>query len=286
MRLSSLFLIPLSFILLACQDDNKTSTNTQPEPETLVTVNQQAITAIDLDVMTEKMFARDVALAQGQQLQEKALESMVMMLLIAQAGERQASTQELAEIDAKTQRYREELLAEMYLRNNANVAPPTAQDIQQYYSDNKALFGEKDIHYFELVRTTSKPKAAALKNQLEILSTLNQDNWLQQTASLKQQTRQYEVVSANTALPNLSPSLLRSVNALAEGEVSKVIMINQNPHVVRKVKTLTKEAAPLAEVRDRIRRTLAAKKLKEQVKTVSQTLMQQADIVYANANAQ
>ncbi len=285
MKLQFLAFVFLMAALVGCgdKDPSQSKANTAKE-EVLVTVNGQEITETDLTVTTEKIFSRGVANLYSQEINEKALESMVMMMAIAQDSEAKATSEELQVIESKTKRYREELLTELYMRKFADVSPPTEKQIKEYYEANKVVFGEKQIKQFEIIRTKTKPKGEALQKQLAELGKLSAEAWSSQVAALKKEKDVYEVVVSSTDVPNLDRSIVRVLSGMKKGEVSKVVYLNDKPNVIKVVNETVKQASPLAEVKTRIRKTLAAKKLKRHIKDVSSEIIKNAEVKYEQAN--
>lgn len=269
-------------VLFACQQQEEPSSISDSTAGTLVTVNGQVISEGDLDVMTEKMFARNNQVFQSQDVREKALESMIMMSLIAQEGEKSISRNMLDEVNAKSRFYREELLAEQYIREHVDVLPPSEAQIQAYYDSNRALFEKKAVHYFDFISTRFKPEPNALKDYTDELSGLKNGAWYEEIEHLKRQTEVYEVISTHTTQPGLHKSMLQAVGQLAEGETSSVVMINNKPYVFYLAKVQAGKQVPLLQVKDRIRKILAAQTLKAHVKQISEKLMEQSSIIYAN----
>lgn len=281
MKLLSLLILSL-VVLSACQQEpvpEKSSSAT-----TLVTVNGQAITDVDLLVTMEKLFSRGPAAPLfSAEIEGKALESMVKMMVIAQAAEREASEQQLEEVDAKVRRYREELLTEIYLRQHGNVAPPTQAEIIDYYENNKTLFGEKPIKHIAVIRTKAQPANSELQSVLQQIQLVREkDDWSNLAANLKTQNSPLEYLTLTTDIPQLDKSLLRATDSLEQGQVSNVVYIDNRPHLVKLLKVTTQSAQPLETVKNQIRKTLAAKKLKQQIKTISDQLLAKAEVIYLN----
>jgi hypothetical protein len=288
MKLTMILLLSLIF-LSACEQKatpEKLASENPQAGSSLVTVNGQPITDVDLSVTTKKLFSRSPAsLVFSADIKNKALESMVMMMVIAQAGERQASEQQLEEVDAKVRRYREELLTEIYLRQHGNVAPPTQIEIANYYENNKALFGEKPLQHIAIVRAKTRVSGAELQQTLQRIQSLrDRSDWSTVATDLQFEDSAVEYLTATTDIPQLDKTLLRVADALEEGEVSNIAYIDNKPHIVKLLKTTTKRASPLETVSDRIRKTLAAKKLRQQIKSLSDELLTTAEVVYVDAN--
>lgn len=276
-RIGIVCIFPL--MLLGCGED-KVAELSDSSSNVLVRVNGHPITDVDLTVTTDRLFARGATSHYAEGVREKALESMVMMMAIAQQSEAKASVEELQEIDAKSRRYREELLTELYIRKFADVTPPSEKQIADYYEANRALFGEKPVKQFDLVRTKHKPEGDALSASLERLNGLSAKTWAEHIIKMKNDNDMFEVVSSTTDVPNLDRALLRVVAGLQEGQISNVVYLNDQPQIIMLVKETKKNARPLHEVRNTIRKTLAAQKLKQHIKDVSAEILVGANVQY------
>lgn len=269
--------------LVACSD-KKAALDSEPsleQSDVLVTVNGQAITSRDLARTTEKLFASPAAQAFALDIEAKALESMVMMTVIAQASAGSLDQESIADIDSKVARYREELLVESYLRVNADVTPPTRVEIEQFYNDNLEAYGKKTIRKFTAVRAKNE---TAESDKLKLTQALNDfraaPSWDKQI-SASANGFALEIVAGSTDLPGMDAALLNVVNSLDKSETSKVVYVSGKPQVIRVNNVLELQAQPLNEVEASIRKTLAARKLKNQLRDMYQKLKESANIVYS-----
>jgi hypothetical protein len=61
--------------------------------------------------------------------------------------------EDLAVLDKKINRYREQLLVKMYLVRQTNPEPVTLKMVKDYYEGHPEKFGGKTIREFEMIAT-------------------------------------------------------------------------------------------------------------------------------------
>jgi len=273
---SVLWFLVLALLVSSCQKKVETAADggsKKVEPNLLATVNGKKITESDLALMEEKYFSNLVAGDRIEQVKAKTLESMVMMMTIAQEAESKLTAEQRLAVNTKLTRYKEELLVDVYLRNSANVVPPNESEMLDFYNKNKDLYGEKTIKTFEILRVTG-----VSNNKLPVhLKALEEYRSKEQWANLPSG---YERLESSTGTSGLSSTITNAVASLAKGQVSKVVYLNKMPQIVRVMEELELPARPFPEVRERIRKTLAAKKLKLELKRISNDLLAKADVKY------
>jgi len=273
---SVLWFLVLALLVSSCQKKVETAADggsKKVEPNLLATGNGKKITESDLALMEEKYFSNIVAGDRIEQVKAKALESMVMMMAIAQEAESKLTAEQRLAVNTKLTRYKEELLVDVYLRNSANVVPPNESEMLDFYNKNKNLYGEKTVKTFEILRVTG-----VSNNKLPVhLKALEEYRSKEQWANLPSG---YERLESSTGTSGLSSTITNAVASLAKGQVSKVVYLNKMPQIVRVMEELELPARPFPEVRERIRKTLAAKKLKLELKRISNDLLAKADVKY------
>lgn len=270
-------LVGLLFLLQACGEE-KTQ---EIDVDALVSVNGVVISQVDLAVTKARLMPESTLASLGNAADKKALESLVMMSVIAQKSEALAQPDALALINAKTRQYREELLTEAYMREHANVQAPSEQEVADFYQSNKALFGERPVKQFSIVRAVNTPKDQQLATVLDQLRVIKQqEDWAEMSTSLAKNPLLEKIDNTSDAGPQLKHDILRVVEKLDQGDTSSIVFVDGKPHLIRVTKASIKKAAPLAQVRSNIRKALAAKKLKQQLKAVAGELTADADIKY------
>ncbi len=268
-----IWLIALIFSLLACNKNNGLPENA------VMTVNGEVLTQQDLVFAKEKLRLKTGASFSDSGIDGKVKESMVMMAALAQESEKTATPEELVAVSAKVKRYREELMAELYLKKNASVTAPTISESLAYYERNKEFFGERTIRQIEIIRVVKQPNEVELEGVLAALTKVKkQSDWA--AAVKKTVANSLEYVEASTGVEQLHPMLRRVANGLNEGQTSNIVYIDKVPQIVRVKKLLAVKAKPFEEVKEEISNTLAEKKLRQEIKALSDTLVNKAEVVY------
>ncbi|HEY3488059.1 MAG TPA: peptidylprolyl isomerase, partial [Gammaproteobacteria bacterium] len=184
-------------------------------------------------------------------------------------------------IDIKVRRYREELLAEAYLRANAKPSVPTDAEISDYYAKHPELFGAAPVRSYEILQSKSGLNAEQAAKLLQFLTTAKQQrDWRAYAAQLKNQGQPVIYLQGRSDGPALSPRLLQVINGLSAGQVSDVFYLDKQPHLLRVKAIETPPARPLAEVRVEVRKIMAVQRMKESIKQIAQQILDKSDVVY------
>jgi hypothetical protein len=226
-----------------------------------------------------EMFGEYQASAMDEATRAKLLDSMVATLALAQKSEAELAADELARIEHKTRRYRENLLVSEYLRRNADRQPVTEAMIQDYYERNPQRFGATSVPRYQLL-TTQQPLAidqrnAFLKKYAELKSAPSLEAMHQGFQQSGFDTL-YQTGVAEAGL--LSTRLQQLIDSQAPGELSELHYIDDKPYLVLVDEVIQTSPQPLAEVRGQIRKTLAMAQLKEAVRSLSEQVKQEASI--------
>jgi len=281
--------ISLFLALAACEGEQQVNTQpsappAQPAAETVAVdvaaeVNGETITRAELEQQAIDMFGEYQASAMDDAARQKLLESMVATLALAQKSAAELSADELARIDNKTRRYRENLLVSEYVRRNIDAQPVTESMIRAYYDKNRAQFGASRLPRYQLL-TTRQPLSVDQRNAF--FRTYGE---LKSAASLEAMDRRFRqsgfdtVYQTGVAEPGLLSSRLRQlIDSQPPGRISELHYIEDKPYLVLVEDVIETGPQPLSEVRGQIRRTLAMARLKQAVQQLSQQVKQEASI--------
>ncbi len=269
----------LTVSVVACKSETDRPKVKSP---VLATVNGEAITQRDVVLATEKLFSSQSNLAKSEKVKKRALESMVMVVALSQESQKKATEDELLSVETKVKRYREELMTELYLRKYAEITPPTESELLGYYENNLDQFGEEVVKEYSLIRTKTKPIE---NDQADILNRLkafkNQSDWVAIGGQLKKTAdKDFELVSGTSDVSGLDKQLKALLNNLDVDQVSNVVFIDKKPHLVKVTKQFNKDARPYFEVKNKIKKILTAKNLKQQIKVVSDKVVANSEVEY------
>jgi len=269
-----------TWTIAACNQEAKLPVgDASTKSDILVTVNGDGISQAEVVLTTEKLFSKVNAQTFAKDIENKALESMVMMMALAQESESKANADELRVIDVKVKRYREELLTDIYLRKYADMLPPTESEIRDYYDRHPARFGKKEVRHFDIARAVTKPNETQLASVLAQLQDLrDRTDWL----AAKNSSGLVEVLSSSSDVPQLDAKILSVAKQMAKGETSAVVYIDGKPLLLRINDVSKVDARPFVQVKESIRKTLSANKVKQQVKVLSAKILNNADVKYFN----
>jgi hypothetical protein len=212
----------------------------------------------------------------------KVLESLVTSRAIALAREPELDAQSRAELEKSVARYREQLLVEQYIADHYAPKPISQAEIVAYYKEHATSFGAHSVRSFELL---TSPLDAGAQPQQDALTKLaaasNTADW-KATASKHpaagQAAIEYQTGTASDQV--LHPRLRHTLLSLPLRQTSATIVIDQRAYIVRVTGESETEPRPLAEVSDGIRKSLAARALKDSVANASADVRKRTQIEY------
>jgi len=245
----------------------------------LATVNGSPVTRAELDVMIGRMFGEHGTTHITPEIEQKALESLVMARAIAGRERNQADAETLAAIDAKTARYREELLVEAYLKAHAGAYVPSEHDINAYYKAHPGLFGSETVYSYELLASAAKPAPERLPAVLKVLTDAGkQADWRRLAAANKELIW----LQKRSDKPAADDRLTGVLKQLAAGDVSDIVYLAGKPQRLRLLEVETTPPKPLDDVRVAINRSLAARHLQHGIREIADEILKDTDVVYLN----
>lgn len=253
--------------------------------EVLARVGDSVITRRDLEIAMARTLGADVALldAKGKR---SLLESMVTSRVIARTIEPQLSAEERDRIARQVAFHREALLVERYLAAHSQVKEITHEMIEAYYEAHPNRFGQRQVRSYEMLLGTKKVDE---QTQAGILEALRRAGKAADWARVAQELRRdgfgvaFRAGEVNEGL--LDPRLVRLMNELAPGEVSRIALIDGKPYLVRIVSESVIPPRPLSEVVGDVREALVARAKRDAIKKVSEDLPAMAEVEYVDASS-
>lgn len=267
--------------LLGCEK----SATPEATVDALASVNGSDISQADLDFELNRILGERSELLITEEINTKALESLVMTRAISMKQEKLLDAAAIAELNRKVQRYKETLLVESYLRENAEPYVPTGEDVKAYYENNKSRFTEEAIYTYEVLRAAKKPDSSELPKILQTLSGAGkQEDWRQYSSDLKSKGYSIAYFQGRSDLRPGEKELHDLVKTLVPGQVSDVAMTDGVPLVTRAISVQPAKTVPLQEVGEEIRKILATNHMRNAIKGVAEKVIAEAEVKYWKDN--
>jgi len=245
-------------------------------------VNGSPITQAELDYARTRTFGRQSAMVPSGSIEEKLLQSLVASRAISQAAEQELSQEQLQEIELKAAAYKEELLVKQYLTSHVEPEPVSSDMAKQYYEQHPEEFGAGLEKTFEMIRTVSNLDDGQRRTLLlELAKAKSEGNWEQWVNAIQLKSVVYKRATAKVDI--LDQPLQRLVRTTQIGKVSP---IHNGDHIaiVRVIDEKRISPKPFSEVSAEVRKRLAPLKLKEAIKTISQEIVKNSQVTYAENN--
>lgn len=247
------------------------------EEGVLATVNGSPITREDLEHALVSMLGEHRAQKLDAAGRKKALESLVAGRAIAQAQEKRMSVGELAELDRKTEAYREQLLVAKYLSGHTKVEPVTMQMVKEYYDSHPEEFGAKTIRSYEMLVGERKMNKGEQRALTELLRDAPEKDWKNWAEGLRKKGYPLAFREGKVDGDVLHPALCRPAESLKPGETSETIFVKDIAYIVRITGVQRTAPLPLKQVAGDIRRKIAPVQMKKSVKEAYEQVLGQAD---------
>lgn len=270
-------------VLAGCEGDDRQALRDIPvEPSaTLATVDGTPITRAQLELTIERTLGDSAPLFASEGVERKILESLVSSRAMARLAERELDAAERAQLDLKTQAYREELLVRHYLEAHADPEPVSIAMVSDYYQRHLDEFGGGVVRSFEVIAST---RPLDERERTELIALLS---------SVEAQSKDWEALVAkwraggspleyrhNRLKPDLLEQPMRNlVKQTAVGAIAP-LHIKEQLLLVRVTAEQQLPARPLAEVSGEIREKLAPRMLKQAVQGLSAKALQEVKVEY------
>lgn len=217
----------------------------------------------------------------SRETQEKVLESLVTSRALALARERELDAQGQAELAKAVARYREQLLVEQYIAEHHPPQPIAQEELTRYYAEHASSFGARSVRSFELLSSPLDTGGKSPEAIANLTSAAQTPDWKAAAAKGTKSSKtaiEYQTGTASDQV--LHPRLRHALAGLPLNQASSTIIIEQRAYVLRVTGESRNEPRPLSEVSDVIRKSLAARALKEAVAKASSEIRKSTSIEY------
>lgn len=239
----------------------------------IAVVGGSEIRRSQLQVLVDRL---DSAAQLAGNLEARMVDSLIRARALALLAERDMDASDRLALDARVQAFRDELLAQHYLRTQVVAQPVTADQVKQYYQDNLADYtqpGRVRFEYLELdveALTQAQQKSALA----ELAGVASATDW--SVIANRMQANGLQVLYKSARLPvELAREPLRPhLTSLVPGEASNLIYADR-VYVVRVVEREPDRVQPLHEVSADIRKMLAPMQLKQALSEAAEQAMQE-----------
>lgn len=268
-------------LISACNEQTEGVTSSESvSSDVLVTVNGDGITEEDVDQAIQRTFSQADQLMLNDTVRKKVLESLIASKALKQKALLELSSDAVAEVEAQTRAYQEELLVKAYLQLTVVPAPVSTAMVERYYQENPQRFGGSTIKTFELLRMGEIPSEAERDAVLSELDQIRKTKSWKDSASVWQEKLGLVYQQAEAAPGLLEKPLASALATLSEGQTSDVVFIESVPHLLRVIDVRQLPPRPLSEVSSEIRKALAPMQMRQAVKAVSDEALADAEISY------
>jgi len=283
-KLISLSVIAL--LLTACDKNTDKQNNNEASLQDnkgalLAEVDGEKIHQQQLDALLVSMFGEYQASLLDEQGRKKALDSMVASKALVKVSLQQLGKEEIEQIEFKSQQYRENILVNAYVKQQMTPQPVSNVMIEEYYQTHLENFGQKKLPEYELLTTKAVLADVSRDKFLQAFSEVDKAKGLkyikQQMEKKKFSVEYHKGVLGESVLQAKIHNFIKSQKLQ---KVSNITFIDNKPYIALIISEQTRAAAPLSEVRENIRKTLAMKQVKETVKKLSEEAVKQVNVVY------
>jgi hypothetical protein len=187
----------------------------------------------------------------------------------------------LLAIDRKTERYRDRLLTEAFVRFNAPPTPVTEEDVRAYYEAHPERYAGSVVRSFEMLVST-RPLAEGERTAfLEASRAADQQSDWRAWATVLSASLPVAHRAGDSTDTSALPERLRELMAsLPLQRTSAPTFIDGRAFLVRMVRDSAAEPRPYSEVRDEIRQGLEVVRLRESVRAVRESTLATTDVAY------
>jgi len=209
---------------------------------------------------------------------------MIKSRAIAHAFEKIMTPEDIAVVDKKVKKYREQLLVKMYLVRKTNPEPVTLKMVKDYYDAHPEKFGGKTIRIYEMIGSQNKLTSSERDSFISVLKDADKHHhWKEWVQNL--QEKKYSVFyRSGESLDILHHKLQNIIKAMKKDNPSQMVFVQDKLFLVRIVSEKKISPRPLEEVSVEIRKSLLPIQLKKAVKEASRQAMDKTSIVRIKNN--
>ena len=287
MRINKPIILFIStFLLLSCDKGNRQESavpeKIQNKGLLLAEVNGVGIHEQDLENVLLDMFGQYQAAMLDAKGRKRALESLVASHALADMSVKKLKPEQLSMIEDKAKRYRENLLINAYVKKTIVPEPVSNEMVENYYNSHLEKFGQKNIRQYELLSTKTVLPAELRDKFLTAFNKINRSNMKNIPGKLNKQGYQLQYHKGVLGETKLQAKIRDLISAQKLNMPSNITFIEGKAYMVNVYAENTKSAKPLGTVSKDIRKSLAMIQLKKSIKTLSETAVKQATVVYHN----
>lgn len=246
----------------------------------LAEVNGTPIYQEDLDEAVRRSLGSISQDALNGEVTKKVLESLIGQRALAQAAEKEATQDELAEAERQVRAYREELLVKLYLQKHVVPEPVSATMVEDYYKSHPEEFAgvvRLDFEYISTTRELSEEQRSGFYKSIE-KATYDAD-WGNLASGLMSVGIPVEYKSSSMNLDLIEEPLRALLSMSTDKTVTPVKQLNRRYYIAKLHARSQSQIKPLAEVSNEIRQKLAPAQMRTQVKKALDDVVSRASIV-------
>lgn len=267
-------------LLSGCfSNEDKKPDTTNNTSAILATVNGQVITEDDVQFFINKTFSDNRA-ASNANIKQNILASLVASKAMAITMQAELSQETIDEIKLKSQHYQEELLVKEYLAQYAIPEPVSSAMINQYYQEHQEQFGKGEVKTVEILQRKTKPNELERDTLLSKMPEINSATDWQNYVNTKGENLGLSYLKTKYAPGLFDKNIAKVIAEMTVADKPTMTFVKGVPYIVRVSSIQTVPAKPLSSVNAEIRKKLAALQLKKAVKSSSENVLKQVNVVY------
>ena len=259
----------LSFLvisLMACSDQSKVAQPTDGS-SVVATVAGEVITENELNNQIKKLTGLESLTSDQALIRKNVIDSMVLAKLMAKKQKTLMSQDDLIQLELDVKAYREERLAQMFMSENVQTLPPSADQVKAYYDANLHRFGGgtfADITRYVLADGCMLPQSEG--ESIKVLEEKILEISCEKTS--QNQTLLLSKLSSETG--RTSEKLTTEKPLWMTNNSGQTIIF------IRKIEQ--RKAAPLSDVAADIRKMMAPMQFKSAIASVKAQLLNETEV--------
>lgn len=265
-----------SLVLAGC--DRPSSLN---DP-VLAKVGDTTISQSHLDAMMGRLSAK-AREQKNEKLNNTILQGLVRTRVLAIVAEQQMNDEERKSLNAKVQAYRDEFLAQTYIKKNIKPQPVTPDMVTKYYNAHISDYTKRGKITFDMLSTTAETVDDAILGEVvaALTGAKNISDWKQYAQTLNKKNYPIEYKSAQMHSYSMKEEMRSQAIKLNTGE-SGDIVYGEHMYIFKIVDKQPDVVQPLHEVSVAIRKILAPQQLKKELSKSIDQALQNVNVEYVN----
>jgi len=271
-----LLVILIVFVTNSCEKSIKE--NNSP---VLAIVENNKITQADLEYHINNKFSQASTILQDESAKQKILESLVASKAMAYLAKKTLPEKNQKLIEQNVAAFKEQAYVKEYLKDRVSPKTITSSMIRDYYDKHPEKFGgeqKKTVEWLSIPIKSNEEQRTRFFNMKKTLK--ENDSWSSLEKQFQEQSITYRVLELLNTNSILETELNSAINELGKGEISEIIFTDEHVSLLKIKNIKILPIKPLNEVSADIRKILAPVHLKESVKHVSQSAIEEVNINY------